>query len=66
MGGKGKKRDETGRKSAREASRVVDWGGGGKAVELRNPHPSPDSLARFTGRFFFAFPLTSEPGPRLL
>ena len=28
VGGKGKKRDETGRKSAREASRVVDWGGG--------------------------------------
>ena len=38
MGRKGKKRDETGRKSASEASRVVNWGGG-KAAELPNPHP---------------------------
>ena len=50
MGGRGKKRDETGRKSASEASRVVDWGGE-KAAELRNPHPpqtpSLASLAEF-------------------
>ena len=58
MGGKSKKRDKKGRKSVSEASRVVDWGGG-KAAELSYPHPSPDSLARFTG-------LTSEPGLRLL
>ena len=31
MGGKGKKRDETGRKSESEASGVVNWGGG-KAI----------------------------------
>ena len=50
MGEKGKKRDETGRKSASEASRVVNWGAG-KAAELRNPHPpqtpSLSSLAEF-------------------
>ena len=52
---------------SRRAKRAEWWTGElGKAAELRNPHPSPDSLARFTGRFVFAFPLTSEPGPRLL
>ena len=50
MEGKGKKRDETGRQSASEASRVMAWGGR-KAAELRNPHPpqspSLSSLAEF-------------------
>ena len=54
-GGERKKWDETERKSASEASQVVEWGGE-KAAELLNPHPSPDSLARFTGRFFSLFP----------
>ena len=53
--GKGKKWDETERKSASEASQVADWEGE-KAAELLNPNPSPDSLARFTGRFFPLFP----------
>ena len=53
MGGKGKKRDETGRKSASEASRVVNWGGG-KTAELRNPHPpQTPSLSSLAGFFRF-------------
>ena len=44
MGGKG---NETGERS--EPSGRL---GRGKAAKLRNPYPSSDSLARFTGRFF--------------
>ena len=41
----------------RRAKRAEWWtgeggGGGGEAAELGNPHPFPDFLARFTGRFF--------------
>ena len=56
-------------KSASEASRVVDWGGGGR----RHPFLSPDyRSARFARRFFFSsfsptekllFVLENEPIP---
>ena len=41
----------------RRAKRAEWWTGEeGKAAKLSRPHPFPDSLARFTGRFFSLFP----------
>ena len=56
MGGKGKKRDETGRKSAIEASRVVDWGGGGRQWSFVILIPPQTPLLASLADFFSLFP----------